>query len=636
MRQPLASLLLSRTLAFALLILASPAFAEKRAFVVGVNAYPRLAPEMQLQRPIADANAVGDTLRKLGFQVTVLTNDVTQRNFWRGFDAFKTAILPGDTVMFFFAGHGASIEGANYLIPGDIEAFLPGEEQSLTGRSMAEAAVIEGLNAKSGLAILVIDACRNNPFPKKAGERAMGVERGLAPSQPPSGIYSLYSAGLGQTALDSLSPLDTAKNSVFTRVFLDELVKPGINLVDFGENVKERVAALAQKEAQHQQVPAANNNILRARDVFLAGRTAGIVTANATTATPAPVTAPVQTPTPVTTAPANAAQPSQAIAGAKRNTQTADLQLPSLPPPNPILQGPLLGPQILAGHSQPIRSIVLSPDGKLIASGSIDGTIRFWTASSGAPRSQIKLDAKVVDIAFSPVGGLIASASDDGLIRIWTLATGALAAELKGHAGQVNAIAFSPDGAHLVSGGDDKSVKIWDVATGKIRFSVSDYKEAVKSVAFSPDGKLIASSGITQPTRLMDSGSGKTLLEMTGHFFMTNIVRFSPDGRQLATGGEDSDARLWDVATGKQLLLLHGHKGGVDALSFSPDGRALATGSWDSTARLWDTTSGKVLQDFKGGKGIMGSLAVSADATRLVTGSNDGNIRIWPVAVAGR
>ena len=625
MRQPFARLLLSRILAFALLILAGPAFADKRAFVVGVNSYPRLAAEMQLLRPIADATAVGDTLRKLGFQVTVLTNDVTQRNFWRSFDAFKAAILPGDTVMFFFAGHGASIEGANYLIPGDIEAFLPGEEQSLTGRSMAESAIIEGLNAKSGLAILVIDACRNNPFPKKAGERAMGVERGLAPSQPPSGIYSLYSAGLGQTALDSLSPQDTAKNSVFTRVFLDELVKPGINLVDFGENVKERVAALALKEAQHKQVPAANNNILLARQVFLAGRLAGDLAGNAAPALPVAV---ATLPSPI----GPSLGPQLASPPQKRNTESANLQLPTLPPPNPILQGPLLGPQILSGHSQPIRSIALSPDGKLIASGSIDGTIRFWTASSGAPRSEIKLQAKVIDVAFSPVGGIIASASDDGIIRIWTLATGALAAEWRGHVGQVNAIAFSPDGLHLASVGDDKSMKLWDVATGTIRLSVSDYKEAVKSVAFSPDGKLIASSGITQPTRLMDAGSGKTLRELTGHFFMTNIVRFSPDGRQLATGGEDSDARLWDVATGKQLLLLHGHKGGIDALSFSPDGRALATGSWDSTARLWDTTSGRVLQDFKGGKGILGSLAVSADATRLVTGSNDGNIRIWSVA----
>ena len=625
MRHSLASLLLTRVFAVALLILASPAFADKRAFVVGVNAYPKLAAEMQLQRPIADATAVGDTLRTLGFQVTVLTNDVSQRNFWRAFDAFKNAILPGDTVMFFFAGHGASIEGANYLIPSDIEAFLPGEELSLTGRSMAEASIIEGLNAKSGLAILVIDACRNNPFPKKPGERAMGVERGLAPSQPPSGIYSLYSAGLGQTALDSLSPQDTAKNSVFTRVFLDELIKPGINLVDFGENVKERVAALALKEAQHKQVPAANNNILLARQVFLAGRLAGAVAGNAAPAMPVPV---------ATSEPLHETPP--ASPPQKRNTETANQQLPTLPPPNPVQQGLQLGPQILSGHSQPIRSIALSPDGKLIASGSIDGTIRFWTASSGAPRSQIKLEAKVVDVAFSPVGGIIASASDDGIIRIWTLATGALAAEWKGHVGQVNAIAFSPDGLHLASVGDDKSMKLWDVATGKIHLSVSDYKDAVKSVAYSPDGKLIASSGITQPTRIIDASSGKTLREMTGHFFMTNIARFSPDGRQLATGGEDSDARLWDVATGRQLLLLHGHKGGIDALSFSPDGRALATGSWDSTARLWDTTSGRVLQDFKGGKGILGSLAVSADATRLVTGSNDGNIRIWPVAVAGR
>ena len=249
----------------------SPVLADKRALVVGVNAYPNLAPDMQLQRAVADAGAVGETLRGLGFEVTALTSGVTQRNFWKSFDAFRGEIAPGDTVLLFFAGHGAAIEGANFLIPGDIEAFLPGEEKSLTGRAIAELDVVEGLRAKAGVAIIVIDACRNNPFPKKPGQRAMGAERGLAPSQPPTGVFSLYSAGWGQTALDLLSPQDVSKNSVFTRIFIEELVKP-VNLVDLGENVKERVATLALKQAQHEQVPANNNNILRARDLYLAGR----------------------------------------------------------------------------------------------------------------------------------------------------------------------------------------------------------------------------------------------------------------------------------------------------------------------------------------------------------------------------
>ena len=255
----------------ACLAVACPAFAEKRALVVGVNAYPNLAADMQLQRAVADTGAVGETLRGLGFQVTALTSGVTRRNFWKSFDAFKAESEPGDTSLLFFSGHGVAIEGANYLIPGDIEAFSPGEELSLTGHAMAEATIIEGLHARAGVVIVVIDACRNNPFPRRPGQKAMGVERGLSPSQPPSGVYSLYSAGWGQTALDSLSPQDGSKNSVFTRVFLEELVKP-ISLIDMGENVRERVAALALAQAQHQQVPAANNNVLRARDLFLAGR----------------------------------------------------------------------------------------------------------------------------------------------------------------------------------------------------------------------------------------------------------------------------------------------------------------------------------------------------------------------------
>ena len=613
MTQPFA-----RIAAAILLLLATPAWAEKRAFVVGVNAYPKLAAEMQLQRPIADASAVGDTLGRLGFKVTALTKDVDERGFWRSFKAFSNDIEKGDTVLFFFAGHGAAIEGANYLIPGDIEAFLPGEEQSLTGHSIAESAIVETLRVKASVAILVIDACRNNPFPKKPGQRAMGTERGLSPSQPPSGVYSLYSAGWGQTALDSLSPQDPAKNSVFTRIFINELAKPNVNLVDLGENVRDRVEALARKEAQHDQVPAANNNVLHARDVFLAGKVASL--GNVAVSLEPVVTPPVVVP-PVVTAPVVKVPVAALDPGLKPIPLQKNLS---------VLGSAGAPPQLLLGHSKPVRAISLSPDGTLIASGSGDETIRLWNMGTGQPQGEIRTGAQVLDVAFGPSGQTLASAGFDNVIRIWTIA-GAPLRELRGHAGPVNAIAFSPDGKRLVSVSNDKTVRIWEVASGRMLTQVSNFKQDVKSLALSPDGRLMATGGITQTIRIMDATTGQLVREMPGHFFSTSAVRFSPDGKQLATGGEDSDARLWDVATGKELFVMRGHKGGIDALAFSEDGRRLATGSWDSTARLWDTASGSLLQEFKGGSGIMNSLALSRDSQRLITGSGDAKIRIWAV-----
>src|SRR5690349_5942898 len=100
-----------------------PVLAERRvAFVAGINDYPNLPQEKQLQRAVTDAETVGDALQSLGFQVTRITRGVTQETFLRRFGEFVRALEPGDTALFFYAGHGIALDGANYLIPSDIPA----------------------------------------------------------------------------------------------------------------------------------------------------------------------------------------------------------------------------------------------------------------------------------------------------------------------------------------------------------------------------------------------------------------------------------------------------------------------------------------------------------------------------------
>src|SRR5205085_8457856 len=109
------------------------------------------------------------------------------------------------------------------------------------------------------VAIMVIDACRDNPFPK-TGTRSLGNSRGLNVKEPAEGVLSIYSAGFGQQALDRLSDNDPSRNSVFTRVFVEQLRKPGLNIIDLGEAVRDEVAGLA-KTVNHPQVPAVYNQI---------------------------------------------------------------------------------------------------------------------------------------------------------------------------------------------------------------------------------------------------------------------------------------------------------------------------------------------------------------------------------------
>ncbi|MDO9561833.1 MAG: caspase family protein, partial [Bradyrhizobium sp.] len=257
---------------------ATPAAAEKRiALSIGNDLYPNLSPDRQLKKAVNDAGTIADSLKALGFEVIVGTNLGRQAMIDK-LAEFTARLEPGDTAAFFFAGHGVAISGVNYLIPSDVPAVNEGAEARVRGASIAEPDLIAELQAKSvRVALLVIDACRDNPFPRAAG-RSIGNTRGLADAKPARGIFTLYSAGIGQTALDRLSGDDPAHNSVFTRVFAEQMKRPELHLGDLAVEVRERVAELALKAtdgggqpAPHEQTPAYYDQTLGGR-IYLSGR----------------------------------------------------------------------------------------------------------------------------------------------------------------------------------------------------------------------------------------------------------------------------------------------------------------------------------------------------------------------------
>ena len=269
---------------------ATPAIAEKRiALAIGNDLYPNLPADRQLKKAANDATTIGGTLRSLGFEVIVGTNLGRQAMIDK-LAEFTARLQPGDTAALFFAGHGVAIAGVNYLIPSDVPTVTEGAEARVRGASLAEPDLIAELQARSvRVALLVIDACRDNPFPRAAG-RSIGNTRGLADAKPARGIFTLYSAGIGQTALDRLGGgSDTAHNSVFTRIFAEQLKRPDLHLGDLAVEVRERVAELALKAtdergqpAPHEQTPAYYDQTLGGRIYLAAQSGAGRVEQPAT------------------------------------------------------------------------------------------------------------------------------------------------------------------------------------------------------------------------------------------------------------------------------------------------------------------------------------------------------------------
>jgi hypothetical protein len=239
----------------ALICALGPAHAERRvALVIGNDRYANLPANEQLQKAVNDVRAVGTALRLIGFDVIEGENLGRQAVLAR-IDEASQRLTAGDTVFFFFSGHGVAVDGFNYILPADVPALGTGQITSLTGAAIREEDITAAfLRAGARVAVVVLDACRNNPF-AASGTKGVGGEKGLAPHEPPSGVFTFYAASRGESALDRLYDGDRNPNSVFTRVLVPALSRPDLDLPALAREVREEVTRLA-RSVSHDQRPA--------------------------------------------------------------------------------------------------------------------------------------------------------------------------------------------------------------------------------------------------------------------------------------------------------------------------------------------------------------------------------------------
>ncbi|HIK12221.1 MAG TPA: serine/threonine protein kinase [Oscillatoriaceae cyanobacterium M33_DOE_052] len=287
-------------------------------------------------------------------------------------------------------------------------------------------------------------------------------------------------------------------------------------------------------------------------------------------------------------------------------------------------------------HTGTVRALAISPDGKLLATGSDDNTIKLWEIDGGKQLLTLAGHSNwVTSLAFHPDGKRLVSGSYDTTIKLWQLPDGQLIRTLTAHTREVFCVAFSPDGTRLATG-SYQSVNLWNLRDGFMHLLMGDtfrtlsgHIKWVNAVAFSPDGKLLASGGGDNTIKLWDVGKGEELRKLQGHRAGVLSLTFSPDGAVLASGSYDKTVKLWRRVDGLEIRTLEGYAAGIVAVAFGPDGQTLSTGTENGMVQRWHLREQRPLDTLTTDVPLVDAVAFSGKGKTIATGAEDGTVKIW-------
>lgn len=290
-------------------------------------------------------------------------------------------------------------------------------------------------------------------------------------------------------------------------------------------------------------------------------------------------------------------------------------------------------------HASNLASVAFSPDGRLFAtSGGTDATVHLWDFHSGIRTQTLLHPHPVSAIAWSPDGRLLASGNSDGSIRVWEqpwtqpVIPVADVQTLSGHTGWVMGLAFSPDGTLLASGSWDGTVKLWEMPTGRLRQELAGHTDRVNRVVWSDDGQTLATCSRDKTIRLWDVVQGSIRKVLSGHTLDIFGLTFMPDNSSLLSGSDDGTLRLWEVVSGRCMRVMHGYVASLFDIAWSPDGSQLASGGTDTLVTAWNVTDGKPLKVLRGHRWSVSGVAWNPDGSVLASSGWDAAIRLWNLA----
>jgi WD domain, G-beta repeat len=290
---------------------------------------------------------------------------------------------------------------------------------------------------------------------------------------------------------------------------------------------------------------------------------------------------------------------------------------------------------VIRGHTNDVRYLAITPDGKTLVSGADDLTVRVWDVATGTERVTLRgHDRGIAFVAVTPDGKTVASADFNGVVKLWDAVAGRLRTTLTTAGMRPSLLELTDDGRTLMSATGHERVTRWDVAMGRVRDSTAYDARTWWGVAFSPDGTTLAFGDRTHRLRLADLPSGKERPLPEQSADVAPQV-FSADGRTLVVIIHSQDMyQLYEVATGRvRCSIPRIREGRLHALTLHPGGRVLAWCYSDTgTIKLWDVAAGVAAGEIKTGGRAVHALAFTGDGNVLATAEGpDSAIRIWDV-----
>jgi WD40 repeat protein len=296
---------------------------------------------------------------------------------------------------------------------------------------------------------------------------------------------------------------------------------------------------------------------------------------------------------------------------------------------------------ILTGHAglfAAIKTIAISPDLPMVATGSEDTTIRLWDIDTGVGLGILNGHQQSIDaIVFHPhKSGLLYSSGKDGLIKLWNVKTAAELISIDSQQSKINCLAISPDGKLLISASCDRTIKIWylgltDEHSIDNLITLKTHQLSVNAIAFNPSAGDLKFASVSSDRRVMLWGmeSKTPLCILTAHTQAVKTLAFSLNGKLLATAGDDGSIHIWDLEYRQLTQTLSAHRWTISGLAFWNDGNTLISTSWDGNIKFWQIDTGREIENLATHEAEVLAIDVCRSRGCLVTASRDRTAKIW-------